>query len=179
MEAEIEKIIISEADIKDRVRELAERIIADYERKELTMIGILNGGLIFLADLIRHIPFAVKIDTVRVNAYAGNATYPKREADIVDSIRLNVKDEHVLVVDDILDTGKTLLKTLDIVKKLNPLSVKVCVLLNKQERREREINPDYCCFEVENRFVVGYGLDYDNRYRNLPYIAVLREKQDK
>ena len=106
----------------------------------------------------------------------GDATYPKREADIVDNIRLNVTDEHVLVVDDILDTGKTLLKTLEIIKKRNPLSVKVCVLLNKRERREREINPDYCCFDVENRFVVGYGLDYDNRYRNLPYIAVLREK---
>ena len=179
METEIEKVIISEADIKARVGELAERIIADYERKELTMIGILNGGLIFLADLIRRIPFAVKIDTVRVNTYVGDATYPKREADIVDSIRLNVKDEHVLIVDDILDTGKTLLKTLEIVNKLNPLSVKVCVFLNKRERREREINPDYCCFDVENRFVVGYGLDYNNRYRNLPYIAVLREKYQK
>ncbi|GJQ58662.1 MAG: hypoxanthine phosphoribosyltransferase [Candidatus Scalindua sp. AMX11] len=174
MEAEIEKVILSEAAIKERVQNIAKRIVVDYEGKKLTVIGVLNGGLIFLADLIRHIPFTVKIDTVRVNTYLGDATYPKREADIVDNIRLKVKGEHVIVVDDILDTGKTLAKTLQMIKEQNPLSIKICVLLNKRARREENVVADYSCFDIENQFVVGYGLDFDNKYRNLPYIAVLK-----
>ncbi len=169
----IGKVLISEAEIKHKVSELAQRLTAEYEHKGLTIIGVLNGSLIFLSDLIRHIPFPVKIDTVRANTYIGTSTVSKAETDIINNISLNIKDEHVLIVDDILDTGKTLSRIVQVIRGHNPLSIKVCVLLNKEVRREIELVPDYCCFEIENKFVVGYGLDFDNKYRNLPYIAVL------
>ncbi|MCP5003527.1 MAG: hypoxanthine phosphoribosyltransferase [Planctomycetes bacterium] len=174
MEKEIGKVVIREVEIRERVRELAKRIIADYEHKELTIIGILNGSLIFLSDLIRHIPFTVKIDTLRVNNYVGDATCPTSGGEIIDNSRLSITDKHVLIVDDILDTGNTLATILRTVAMQSPESIKICVLLNKRGRREKEIVPDYYCFDIENQFVVGYGLDFDNKYRNLPYIAVLR-----
>ncbi len=176
MDKEIEKVLFQEVEIRDRIEELAKTISVDYEHKKLTIIGILNGSLIFLSDLIRHIPFTVKIDTLRLNTYVGGATYPTGEGDTLDHINLNLRDEHVLIVDDILDTGKTLAKIRELIKKQNPLSIKICVLLNKRARREEQIVPDYCCFDIENRFVVGYGLDFDNKYRNLSYIAVLRNR---
>ncbi|ODS31368.1 MAG: hypoxanthine-guanine-xanthine phosphoribosyltransferase [Candidatus Scalindua rubra] len=175
MKKNIEKVLITETEIRNKVKELAQRLAVDYEHKSLTIISILNGSLIFLSDLIRHIPFPVKIDTIRVNTYIGDSKVPKGEADIINNISLDIKDEHVLIVDDILDTGKTLSKIVQVIKKHNPLSLKVCILLNKIARREVEIVPDYCCFEIEDKFVVGYGLDFDNKYRNLPYIAVLKE----
>ncbi len=169
----IGEVLITEAEIKHKVSEMAQRLTADYEHKGLTIIGVLNGSLIFLSDLIRHIPFPVKIDTVRANTYIGTSTVSKAETDIINNISLNIKDEHVLIVDDILDTGKTLSRIVQVIKGHNPMSIQVCVLLNKKVRREIELVPDYCCFEIENKFVVGYGLDFDNKYRNLPYIAVL------
>jgi len=175
MQKDIGEVLITETEIKRNVGELAERLAADYEHKGLTIIGILNGSLIFLSDLVRHIPFPVKIDTIRANTYIGTSTISKAETNIINNISLNIKDEHVLIVDDILDTGKTLSRIVEVIKSHNPLSIKVCVLLNKAARREIEIVPDYCCFEIENKFVVGYGLDFDNKYRNLPYIAVLGE----
>ena len=171
----IGKVLITEAEIKHKVSDLAQRLTVDYEHKGLTIIGVLNGSLIFLSDLIRHIPFPVKIDTVRANTYIGASTVSKAETDIINNISLNIKDEHVLIVDDILDTGKTLSRIVQVIKGYNPQSVKICVLLNKKARREIEIVPDYCCFEIENKFVVGYGLDFDNKYRNLPYVAVLKD----
>ena len=175
MEKAIEKVLISESQIKDKVKETAQRITIDYEHKNLTIVSILNGSLVFLSDLIRLIPFPVKIDTIRASTYAGDSTFPQKEADIINRISLDIKNEHVLIVDDILDTGRTLTKIIQMIKEHNPLSLKVCVFLNKPARREMEIVPDYCCFEVEDKFVVGYGLDYDNKYRNLPYVAVLKE----
>ena len=175
MEKAIEKVLISESQIKDKVKETAQRITIDYEHKNLTIVSILNGSLVFLADLIRLIPFPVKIDTIRASTYTGDSTFPQKEADIINRISLDIKNEHVLIVDDILDTGRTLTKIIQMIKEHNPLSLKVCVLLNKPARREMKIVPDYCCFEVEDKFVVGYGLDYDNKYRNLPYVAVLKE----
>ncbi len=175
MEKAIEKVLISESQIKEKVKEAAQRITIDYEHKNLTIVSILNGSLVFLADLIRLIPFPVKIDTIRVSTYTGDSTFPQKEADIINKISLDIKNEHVLIVDDILDTGRTLTKIMQMIKEHHPLSLKVCVLLNKPARREIKIVPDYCCFEVEDKFVVGYGLDYDNKYRNLPYVAVLKE----
>jgi hypoxanthine phosphoribosyltransferase len=176
MEKDIEKVLIRESQIKDKVKETAQKITIDYEHKNLTIVSILNGSLIFLSDLIRFLPFPVKIDTIRVNTYTGDSTLPKKESDIVNNISLNIEEEHVLIVDDILDTGRTLTKIMRMIKRHNPLSLKVCVLLNKPARREIEIIPDYYCFEVEDKFVVGYGLDYGNKYRNLPYIAILKER---
>ena len=175
MKNDIGEVLFSAAEIKNRVSALAQRLVVDYKHKNLTIIGVLNGSLVFLSDLIRQIPFPVKIDTIRANTYAGASTFPKTEMEIIHNIKINVKDEHVLIVDDILDTGKTLSEIVRMITKHGPLSIKVCVLLNKSARREMEIVPDYCCFEIEDKFVVGYGLDFDNRYRNLPYVAVLRD----
>ncbi len=175
MEKAIEKVLINESQIKDKVKETAQRITIDYEHKNLTIVSILNGSLVFLADLIRLIPSPVKIDTIRASTYAGDSTFPQKEADIINRISLDRKNEHVLIVDDILDTGRTLTKIIQMIKEYNPLSLKVCVFLSKLARREMEIVPDYCCFEVGDKFVVGYGLDYDNKYRNLPYVAVLKD----
>lgn len=172
MNNDIGEVLISETEIKNRVSALAQQLTVDYKHNNLTIIGVLNGSLVFLSDLIRHIPFPVKIDTIRANTYAGASTFPKAETEIIHNININVKGEHVLIVDDILDTGKTLSEIVRMITKHSPLSIKVCVLLNKTARGEREIVPDYCCFEIEDKFVVGYGLDYNNRYRNLPYIAV-------
>ncbi len=174
MENDIEEVLFSETEIKSRVSGLAQKLAVDYKHKNLTIIGVLNGSLVFLSDLIRHISFSVKIDTVKTNTYEGASTFPNVETEIIHGININVKDEHVLIVDDILDTGKTLYRIVQMIKEHCPLSIKVCVLLDKRTRREREIVSDYCCFEIEDKFVVGYGLDFDNRYRNLPYVAVLR-----
>ncbi|MHC4267151.1 MAG: hypoxanthine phosphoribosyltransferase [Planctomycetota bacterium] len=173
MKNDIGKVLITETEIRQKVCELAQKLTVDYEHKNLTIIGVLNGSLVFLSDLIRQISFPVKIDTIRANAYVGASTSPKAEVDIVKNISIDIENEHVLILDDILDTGKTLSRIVRMVKEYNPLSLKVCVFLNKVTRRDIEIAPEYSCFEVEDKFVVGYGLDFDNKYRNLPYIAVL------
>ncbi|MCP4255153.1 MAG: hypoxanthine phosphoribosyltransferase [Candidatus Scalindua sp.] len=175
MENDIGKVLITEVEIKQKVCELAQILTADYKHKNLTIIGVLNGSLVFLSDLIRQLSFPVKIDTIRANAYVGASTSPKAEVDIVNNTCLAVEGEHVLILDDILDTGKTLSGIVRMVKEYNPLSLKICVLLNKVARRGTEIEPDYCCFEIDDRFVVGYGLDFDNEYRYLPYIAELKD----
>ncbi len=175
MKNDIGEILFSEAEIKNRVSAIAQKLAVDYKNKNLTVIGVLNGSLVFLSDLIRQMPLPVKIDTIRANTYSGASTISAAMTEIIHNINVNVKDEHVLIVDDILDTGKTLSEIIRMLSEYSPLSIKVCVLLNKMARREREIEPDYCCFEIEDKFVVGYGLDFDNRYRNLPYVAVLKE----
>jgi hypoxanthine phosphoribosyltransferase len=175
MKNDIGEILFSDVEIKNRVSALAQRLVVDYKHKNLTIIGVLNGSLVFLSDLIRQIPLPVKIDTIRANTYTGASTFPTAEIEIIHNIKINVKGEHILIVDDILDTGKTISEIVRMITKHEPLSIKVCVLLNKTARREMQIVPDYCCFEIENKFVVGYGLDFDNRYRNLPYVAVLRD----
>lgn len=175
MKNDIEEVLFSEAEIKNRVSAMAQELAVDYKHKNLTVIGVLNGGLVFLSDLIRQIPLPLKIDTIRANTYLGASTTAAAETEIINNINVNVKDEHVLIVDDILDTGKTLSEIIRMLTEYSPLSIKVCVLLNKRARREIEIEPDYCCFEIEDKFVVGYGLDFDNRYRNLPYVALLKD----
>ena len=131
MEKDIKEILVNEAQIKDRVKEIAQIISLDYKNKSLTIISILNGSLIFLSDLIRLISHPVKIDTIKVNTYIGNSTFAGKEAEVAGTISIDIKDEHVLIVDDILDTGRTLFKIVQMVKKHKPLSIKICVLLNK------------------------------------------------
>ncbi len=171
MKNDIGKALITETEIKQKVCELAQSLSVDYENKNLTIIGVLNGSLVFLSDLIRQISFPVKIDTIRAKSYVGASISPKEEVAIDNSFNIDVKNEHVLVLDDILDTGNTLSGILQLIRGYNPLSLKTCVFLNKVARREIKIAPDYCCFEIDDKFVVGYGLDFDNKYRNLPYIT--------
>ncbi len=175
MKNDLKETLFSETEIKNRDSAIAQKLAVDYKHKGLTVIGVLNGSLVFLSDLVRQMPLPVKIDTIKANTYRGASTKAAAVTEIIHNINVNVKDEHVLIVDDILDTGRTLSEIIRVLTEYSPLSIKVCVLLNKRARREKEIEPDYCCFEIEDKFVVGYGLDYDNRYRNLPYIAVLRD----
>ena len=171
-----ERILFTEAQIKEGIRKLADTLIADYSGRDLTIIGVLTGSLIFLADLIRLLPFQIRLDTVSSSLY-GASTIPRQGGlNILKGISLDINGKDVLVVDDIIDTGSTLGGIMGCVRGYNPRSLRSCVLLNKRGRREVEqCEPDYYCFEIGPHFVVGYGLDYCDRYRNLPYIAILKE----
>ena len=172
MREDIGKILYHELTILSRIDEMAAQITADYEGKDLTIISILNGSFIFASDLIRRIPLPLQIDCLGVSSYhgtesAGQITF--RQLQVAD-----VKGRHLLVLDDILDTGVTLHAIREkFEREAGAASLKVCVLLRKDVERKREIEADYVGFDIPNEFVVGYGLDYNERYRNLPYIGVL------
>ncbi|HHT9125474.1 MAG TPA: hypoxanthine phosphoribosyltransferase [Candidatus Brocadiia bacterium] len=172
---EIGRVLITESQIKKGVRKLADRLIADYEGRDLTIIGVLTGSLIFLSDLIRLLPFQIRLDTICASLYVTSTIPNQGGVKILKEISLDIADKDVLVVDDIIDTGSTMVRIMESIKDYNPRSLKSCVLLNKRSRRQKESEPDYYCFEISPYFVVGYGLDYGNKYRNLPYIAVLKE----
>lgn len=173
MQADLERILFDEATIHRRLDELAARISHDYRDRDLTVIAILNGSVILAADLLRRIPLPLKLDCLSVASYHGGV---KPSGDLVfRQVPLpDVAGRHVLILDDILDTGVTLASIRDKLETARPLSVRVCVLLAKKKARARAIEPDYVGFEIADEFVVGYGLDYMERYRNLPCIGVLR-----
>lgn len=165
-------ILISASRIHRRINVLAEQINQDFAGKEVVLVALLNGTVIFLADLIRRISLPLRLDFMGVSSYgsgteSGTLIFTKE-------LRLDVRHRHVLVVDDILDTGKTLNAVLERLRRLQPASLKTCVLLDKPERRIGSLQADYVGFSIPNQFVVGYGLDYDERYRNLPYVGVLK-----
>jgi hypoxanthine phosphoribosyltransferase len=168
---EISRILVSEVTLRRRVRQLAKAIEQDYQSRDLVIVSLLNGTVVFLADLIRTITLPLHLDFIGVSSY-GSSTESKKIVFTKD-LKLDVKGRDVLIVDDILDTGKTLDAVLKILKKLRPRSTKVCVLLNKEARREKPIRADYVGFYIPNLFVVGYGLDYAEKYRNLPFIGVV------
>jgi hypoxanthine phosphoribosyltransferase len=175
MHSDLARVLFREDEIADRLDSLASEITADYEGKDLTVLAILNGSLIFMADLLRRIPLPLQIDCLRVRSY-----YDKMDSSgQVDFDRMalpNLGDRHVLLLDDILDSGNTLAAIVDAVRKdVRPLSVRSCVLLRKTKTRARPIVADYVGFDIADEFVVGYGLDYQERYRNLPLIGVLRQ----
>ncbi len=175
LEDAIEKILFREAEILARLDELARRITAEYAGKELTILAVLNGGLVFAADLLRRVPLPLKLDCISVASYHGSTESSGRVT--FDQVSTpDIDDRHVLIVDDILDTGRTL----DAIRrKLNadarPLSVQICVLLRKIKTRPEPVEADYIAFDIADEFVVGYGLDYQEKYRNLPYVGVLRK----
>lgn len=173
MQNDIDKIVVNEENIKKKVEEVSQRLVADYKGKDLTLIGILNGSLVFLSDLIRHLPFSMRLDTIGASTY-GTSTSPKAETLLLTKLRVDVEGRDVLLIDDIIDSGRTLKKVIDDIKRCNPSSLKTCVFLSRKSRRSEDIEPDYTGFEIGDDFVVGYGLDYNNRYRNLPYIATLK-----
>lgn len=170
---DIDKIIVSTEDITKKVGEISQKLIADYKEKDVTIVAILNGSLVFLSDLIRQMPFSMRLDTIGADTY-GSQTFPRTETRLLNSLKLDIQDRDVLVIDDIIDTGKTLKKVIEDVTRYKPRSLKTCVLLNRSHRRQVELEPDYCGFQIGDEFVVGYGLDFNNRYRNLPYIATLK-----
>lgn len=170
---DLDNILVSEAQIQARLKELGQQITEDYEGHELAVIAIINGAIIFVADLIRQMHLPVQLDCIRVSSYRDEAR-PIRDPEIIDRIRLNLEGIDVLIIDDVLDTGNTLAKITEVVLKMNPASLKTCVLLDKQTPRKVDFNADYVGFEIPDEFVVGYGLDFAERYRQLPYIGVLK-----
>jgi hypoxanthine phosphoribosyltransferase len=169
---EVQTLLIGEWQIAHRVNELAHRIEADFRGKDLVVVSLLNGAIMFLADLIRDISMPMHLDFIGVSSY-GSGT-ESRELVYTKDLQLDVKGRDVLLVDDILDTGRTLKDVTGRLEKLAARSVKTCVLLDKPDRRSEEVQADYVGFEVPDFFVVGYGLDYAERYRNLPFIGVLK-----
>lgn len=170
---ELEQVIVTEKEISRRTRELGEEITAFYKGEEVTVVAIINGALFFTADLLRHVSLPVRLDCTRISSYRNEAR-SLGEPEILYTVTLEVESRHVLIIDDILDTGKTLSKITEMFHKLNPQSLRTCVLLEKQGRREVPFDADFVGFKIPDKFVVGYGLDFAERYRNLPCIGVLK-----
>jgi len=170
---DIAQILLTEAKIHKRLDELAVEIQRDYVGRDLTMIGILTGSVIFMADLLRRLPLHVRVDCVGISSYRGGKV-STGEATWTKQIQLDVRDRDVLVVDDILDTGLTMLGVRKAIQKLQPRSLKCVAFLEKDVAHRDGCWADYVAFKIPNKFVVGYGLDYQERYRNLPYVGVLK-----
>jgi len=169
---DLESVMFTEDQIKTRVRELGQEIRAVFGSGEFTMISIINGAVMFTADLMREIDNPVRLDCVRISSY-GERTKSVGAPQIVASLTIDIAGRHVLLIDDILDTGKTITLVSGLVKKQNPASLRTCVLLDKIGRREVDFEADFVGFKIPDKFVVGYGLDFAERYRNLPCIGVL------
>jgi hypoxanthine phosphoribosyltransferase len=175
MQEDLDRILFHETTILSRLDELAAEISKDYRGRELTVIAVLSGSLMFMADLLRRIPLPLKLDFLSVASYHGRAETTGEV--IFKQVALpDVKDRHILILDDILDSGHTLAAIREKLETAKPRSIRVCVLLNKKKERARPVDADYVGFEIEDEFVVGYGLDYMESYRNLPYIGVLRKE---
>ena len=170
---DLAEVLLTEAQIKERVKTIAREIKAVYGDNEFTIISLINGAVMFTADLMREIDNPVRLDCIRVSSY-GLKTKSIGTPQIIHSLTLDIKNRDVLLIDDILDTGKTLKLVSDLVRELNPASLRTCVLLDKKARREVAMEADFVGFEIPDKFVVGYGLDFAERYRNLPCIGVLR-----
>ena len=159
--------VLSRAEISQKVKGLAQRISEDYTGKELVVLGVLKGSFIFLADLIREITIPVQVDFVRLASYGSNTT-SSGTIRITKEAELDIRDRDVLIVEDIIDSGVTIAYLLDHLKSFSPKSVKVCAFIDKSERREVQVSIDYAGIMVEQGFLVGYGLDFDEKYRALP-----------
>jgi hypoxanthine phosphoribosyltransferase len=173
MQADLDRILFDEATIHRRLDELAAKISHDYRDRELTVIAILNGSIILVADLLRRIPLPLRLDCLSVASYHGGVE-PRGELLIRHAALPDVSGRHVLILDDILDSGVTMATVREKFEAATPLSVRTCVLLEKRKTRTRSVEADYVGFKIADDFVVGYGLDYMERYRNLPCIGVLR-----
>src|SRR5262245_27351543 len=170
------EILIPADRIQNRVSELARQIAQDFRaRRPFTIVGVLTGSLMFIADLVRHLDLPLRIGLIQASSYRGATTTPG-ELHVAPELLPDVREHHVLLLDDILDTGKTLNYLVEHIRSLGPASVRTGVLLRKQGRQEVRIEPDYCGFDIPDRFVVGYGLDYNDQYRQLPHVAVLPDQ---
>jgi hypoxanthine phosphoribosyltransferase len=168
---EIERVLITDEQLARRVKILAREIERDFHGREMVVVSLLSGTVMFLADLIRHLNLPLRLDFIGVSSY-GQGT-ESGELIFTKELRIDVRNRDVLLVDDILDTGKTMSRVLPKLRALKPRRLKTCVLLDKAERRVEKIKADYVGFEVPDFFVVGYGLDFAERYRNLPFVGVL------
>ena len=169
----VEKILVTEEQIKARIAELGAQITKDYEGKKLIVVGILKGAIVFYSDLARHIDMPMTFDFLSVSSY-GNSTVSSGEIKFMKDLDQPVEGYDILIVEDIVDSGRTLSYLRKNLEARNPNSLRVCCLLDKKERREVEVEVNYVGFDIPDEFVVGYGLDFAGMYRNLPYIGVLR-----
>ena len=170
---DIKEVLFSEEYLANIVQRMGKQISEDYKDKNLLMVSVLKGSVVFMADLMRAISVPCRVDFMSVSSY-GSGTKTSGVVKIVKDLDMNLEGYDLLLVEDILDSGKTLFYLREILQKRNPASIRIATLLNKPARREADIVPDYSCFEVPDEFVVGYGLDYAEKYRNLPYIGVLK-----
>ena len=175
LEQDIKKILISHDEIVVAARELGQKLTEDYQGKNPILVGILKGSVPFMAELIKHIDTHIELDFMLVSSYHGG-TSSSGVINIIKDMDQDIKGRDILFVEDIIDTGKTLKSLKELFEGRQPASVKIATLLDKPEGRLVEIEADYTCFTIPNEFVVGYGLDYDENYRNLPYIGVLKEE---
>ena len=175
LEQDIKKIMISYDEIVVAARELGQKLTEDYQGKNPILVGILKGSVPFMAELIKHIDTHIELDFMLVSSYHGG-TSSSGVINIIKDLDQDIKGRDILFVEDIIDTGKTLKSLKELFEGRQPASVKIATLLDKPEGRLVEIEADYTCFTIPNEFVVGYGLDYDENYRNLPYIGILKEE---
>lgn len=173
MHDDISEVLISEEEIRRKVAELGERLTRDYKGKNLLLLGTLKGAVPFIADLARAIELPVEIDYMAISSY-GNSTHSSGVVRILKDLEGPVDQKHLLIVEDIVDSGLTLHYLMEVLRQRRPLSLAVCALLAKGCERVKVVKLDYTGFQIPDRFVVGYGLDYAQRYRNLPYIGILK-----
>lgn len=175
MNNDIKKILISEEKLKHKVTELGAKITEDYRDKDLLLVCVLKGAVIFVSDLMRTIDLPLDIDFMAISSYGSN-TKSSGVVRILKDLNASIEGRHVLIVEDIIDSGLTLSYLIDNLKSRGPASVEICTILDKPDRRVADLEIKYTGFQVPDEFVVGYGLDYAEKYRNLPYIAVLKEE---
>lgn len=173
MHQDVEKILFSQEQLQARVRELGAQITRDYAGKEVAVAAILRGSYVFMADLTRAIELPITVDFMSVSSY-GSGTSSSGQVEIKKDLSDPIEGKELLIVEDILDSGNTLYYLSDVLRARKPASIRICTLLDKPDRRAKPIRADYVGFTIPDAFVVGYGLDYDEKYRNLPYIGILK-----
>jgi len=166
------KVLLSKEELNDGVMRMADKVAACYENRQLTIIGVLTGSVVLMADVIRVIDLPMRVGVLQASSYRGAAT-TRGELVINSELMLDISGRDVLLVDDIFDTGHTLVQVLEKMRQFGPLSIRSAVLLRKRGRQEVDYQPDFVAFDIPDEFVVGYGLDYEDMYRNLPYLAAL------
>jgi hypoxanthine phosphoribosyltransferase len=174
----IKEILVTEDQIKKRVKELGEQITKDYQGKEPVVVGILKGAVVFLSDLIRELKIPIHIDFMAVSSY-GKSSMSTGEVRIIKDLDFSVEGKDIIIVEDIIDTGLTLGYLKELLNKRGAKSVKICTLLDKPERRKVDIDVDYKGFIIPDEFIIGYGLDFSEKYRNYPFVAALKEEYYK
>ncbi len=171
---DIERILISEEELQTRIKEMGAQLALDYADKEPIFVGVLKGVVNFFKDMVTATPIRCQYDFMAVSSYGGGSTISSGNVRLLKDISTDIKGRHVLILEDILDSGNTLKFVRERLLSMEPASLKICTLLDKPERRKVDITADYIGFTVPNEFVVGYGLDYDEFYRNLPFIGILK-----
>ena len=175
LEKAVGEILIEKAPLQKRIAALGAEISADYEGRDLLLVGVLKGAVFFMSDLMRHLTVPCEVDFMAISSY-GAATDSSGVVRILKDLDINIEGRHVLVVEDIIDSGLTLSYLIRNLESREPASVEICALLTKPSRREIDVDVRWVGFEIPNRFVIGYGLDFAERYRNLPYVGVLSDE---